>query len=121
MIRRRQEARRAADLRPPAIGGVVREVRPWNMARLMRAAPAVGGEAHVEDQQMLSADQPGERFRRDQRAAAGVRAHARLSTVKLCVTAAVLPSMIEAEQYFSFDSLIARSTFASERPRPFTT
>ena len=36
------------------------------------------------------------------------------------VTSAVLASMIVAEQYFSFESLMARSTCAGLRPRPVT-
>src|SRR5512138_1568216 len=43
------------------------------------------------------------------------------TTVKSCVMVAVLPIMIEAEQYFSAESLMARSTLAGSRPRPFTT
>ncbi|MNL77708.1 hypothetical protein D3C87_2039450 [compost metagenome] len=39
----------------------------------------------------------------------------------MCVSSAVLASMIEAEQYFSCDSLIARSTVAGLRFLPVTT
>jgi hypothetical protein len=36
------------------------------------------------------------------------------------VIVAVLPSMIVAEQYFSFDSLTARSTWLASSPCPAT-
>src|SRR5262245_52980736 len=38
------------------------------------------------------------------------------TTVKSCVMVAVLPIMMEAEQYFSAESLMARSTLAGSRP-----
>lgn len=40
---------------------------------------------------------------------------------KSWVMVAVLAIMAEAEQYFSADSAMARSTLARARPRPFTT
>jgi len=42
------------------------------------------------------------------------------TTSSSCVMVAVLPSMIEAEQYFSLDSSIARSTAACLRFFPVT-
>ena len=43
------------------------------------------------------------------------------TTSKSCVIVAVLAIIADAEQYFSTDSAMARSTFSGATPRPFTT
>ncbi len=47
-------------------------------------------------------------------------APATASTSKSCVISAVLPSMMDAEQYFSADSSTARATCFSDNPSPLT-
>jgi hypothetical protein len=86
------------------------------------AAPPCRGSWSLErpkatslaDTQAATLDDPGR-----QRVPASVAAVS--TTSKSWVIVAVLAIIADAEQYFSTDSAMARSTFSGATPRPFTT